>query len=83
MSSSRKDNGGKAEDRLITVTTNTLKERLNKAYTDHRSRSTQIDSFERLWDLKEMALLEGKPSIEVPQTWLDELDRATQRSTKN
>ena len=73
MSSSQTSNGGNADGQLVTVATTNLKERLNKAYSASRTGSLQVNSFEKLWDLKEMALLEGRPSIEVPRTWLDEL----------
>ena len=74
MSSSQTKNSGNADGKLVTVATTNLKERLNKAYSATRTGSLQVNSFEKLWDLKEMALLEGKPSIEVPRTWLDELE---------
>lgn len=80
MGSSNKS-GGVANEKLITVTTDTLKSRLNKVY-DHLHASTRTAKagskeglFEYLWDLKELALLEGKSSIEVPKNWLDELEQ--------
>lgn len=78
MSSSDKRNDGSAKAQLVTVATNNLRERLNKIYSAGRGGSLQLNSFDQLWDLKEMALLEGKVSVEVPRTWLDELDNAQQ-----
>lgn len=63
--------------KLASVSTNTLKERLNGIYrTMQRRPETMITPglFEYLWDLKELALLEGKPSVEVPEPWLAELE---------
>ena len=76
MSSSPKKNGGSAIDQLVVVETTQLKERLNRLYTLRAKKSAQTASFEHLWDLKELALLEGKSSIAVPSPWLDELDGA-------
>lgn len=73
MSSSKKSNGGNAEEQLVTVETGTLRDNLNRAYSAHCKKSA---SFDHLWDLKELALLEGKKSIDVPRTWIDELDGA-------
>ena len=83
MSNSRENNGGNAE--VVTVTTNQLKDHLNKAYDVRRKKIAQLNSFENLWDLKEKALLEGKPSVDVPRTWMDELEGALtkQVSAKN
>ncbi|MBK9146054.1 MAG: hypothetical protein IPM23_26610 [Candidatus Melainabacteria bacterium] len=62
---------------LVEIQVSTLKERLNKFY-DSRRRNQTADSqdglFEYLWDLKELALMEGRASVEVPSAWLEELD---------
>jgi len=76
MSSSQKKNGGNASELLVVVETTQLKERLNRLYQFGAKKKAKTDSFEHLWDLKELALLEGKSSVEVPRTWLDELDGA-------
>lgn len=63
--------------KLASVSTVILKDRLNGLYkTMQRRPETMITPglFEYLWDLKELALLEGKPSVEVPEPWLDELE---------
>jgi len=62
---------------LVEIQVSTLKERLNQFY-DSRRRNQTADSqdglFEYLWDLKELALMEGRASVEVPSAWLEELD---------
>jgi hypothetical protein len=80
MGSSLKKDGSES---LVTVTTSALKERLNQAYDANRKKQTQLNNFDSLWDLKEKALLEGKKSIEVPQTWMEELDGALKQAGKN
>lgn len=79
MSSSRKQNGGNADEQLITVETGILRDNLNRAYNASR---TKTASFDHLWDMKEMALLEGKKSIDVPRTWIDELNVTLNASTR-
>jgi hypothetical protein len=80
MSSSLKKDGSES---LVIVTTSALKERLNQAYDANRKKKTQLSNFDSLWDLKEKALLEGKKSIEVPQTWMEELEGALKQASKN
>lgn len=62
---------------LVEIQVSTLKERLNRFY-DSRKKNQVADSqdglFEYLWDLKELALMEGRASVQVPGAWLDELD---------
>ncbi len=60
------------EEKLVTVSTTDLKARLNRIYKGMRSR--EAGRFDYLWDLKELALLEGRKSVDVPETWLDELE---------
>ncbi len=74
MHSSLEKNGGNAREKLVVVETTHLKERLNRLYGVRTRKSAQTASFEHLWDLKELALLEGKVAVEVPRPWLDELD---------
>lgn len=62
---------------IITVSTDTLKDRLNQMYRVMRHHSPAPASaglFEYLWDLKESALLQGRDSVQVPTNWLDELE---------
>jgi hypothetical protein len=70
---------------VITVSTKSLKDQLNLAYDAKRKKKAQLNNFDSLWDLKEKALLEGKSSIDVPRTWMDELDGALkqQAASKN
>jgi hypothetical protein len=82
MGSSRL-NGGVRAEQLVTLNTEALKDRLNRVYDRlHRANDTRSSKsfsqeglFEYLWDLKEVALLEGKSSVELPKNWLDELDQ--------
>lgn len=64
---------------LVTVSTSTLKDRLNRLYDTRKGQVKTISHsglFEYLWDLKELALMERKSSVEVPSTWLDELEES-------
>ncbi len=64
---------------LVTVSTSTLKDRLNRLYDTRKGQAKTISHsglFEYLWDLKELALMERKSSVEVPSTWLDELEES-------
>ena len=64
---------------MISVETWQLKEKLNRMFTAmHGSKAERSpDSiFDRLWDLKEMAILEGKKTVELPGHWMNELDQA-------
>lgn len=84
-------NGGVGNEKLITVTTDVLKDRLNRVYSQlHTATETRTSKsasqerlFEYLWDLKEMALLEGKSSVELPKNWLDELEQDTIVGTRS
>lgn len=68
-------NSHKNSAQLVTVGTDRLKERLNVLYAARRGQKISMDGvFDHLWDLKESAILEGKGSVEVPQSWLDELN---------
>jgi len=63
--------------KLVTVSTEALKDKLNQIYDAMRARpraTTGNGLFEYLWDLKELALMEGRNSVQVPNTWLQELD---------
>jgi hypothetical protein len=82
MSSSLKKNGGNASEKLVEVETTQLKERLNRLYKARMKKAAQTPALADLWDLKELALLEGKPSVEVPRRWLDELEGALDQIAK-
>lgn len=67
-----------AQINLVTVRTEFLRERLNRLYDTLRSRGQNYSlagRFDYLWDLKELALLEGKGSVQIPDAWLDELEK--------
>jgi hypothetical protein len=65
-----------ANEKLVSVQTTELKDRLNRIYSrTHSSTSTrgaELGHFDSLWDLKELALLEHRQTLEVPETWLAE-----------
>ncbi len=68
-------NSHKNSAQLVTVGTDRLKERLNSLYASKRGQKAEkAAAFDHLWDLKESAILEGKGSVEVPQSWIDELN---------
>lgn len=64
-------------EKLVSVKTAELKERLNRLYSGMRltGRKGDMGRFDYLWDLKELALMEGRPSVEVPETWLDDIEK--------
>jgi hypothetical protein len=82
MSSSLKKNGGNASEKLVEVQTTRLKECLNRLYEARAKKAARTPALTDLWDLKELALLEGKPSVEVPRRWLDELEGALDQIAK-
>ncbi len=59
-------------DSLVTIETNALKDRLNQVYRN-RHLSAHSPEFDSLWDLKEKALLEKRSTLEVPDSWLNDL----------
>lgn len=71
-----KSNTAVKESKLVSVTTDTLKARLNKFYDARRQSrdAAQEGLFEYLWDLKELALMEGRAEVQVPATWLEDLE---------
>ncbi len=72
----------KAQEKLITVRTAELKERLNKLYSAIKSgKKGDPGRFDYLWDLKELALMEGRRSVDIPETWLDEMENSTQNQS--
>ncbi len=77
---SSKLNGDVRAEEMVTLETDLFRDRLNRVYDRmrHGSQSrnlSQSEFFEYLWDLKERALVEGKPSLELPQTWLEKLEQ--------
>ena len=71
--------------KMVTVSTATLKERLNRLYDSMRARHVVSPSsglFDYLWDLKEVALLEGRNEVEVPTTWLEELESTVEHEPR-
>ncbi|CAN5341076.1 hypothetical protein BH10CYA1_BH10CYA1_16270 [soil metagenome] len=87
---SSKVNGDVRSEKMVTMKTDLFKDRLNRVYERlrHGSQSRNLaesELFEYLWDLKETALMEGKRSLELPQTWLEKLEQeeATVSHTRN
>lgn len=58
------------------IQTRQLHQRLNGLYSKLRDASSERRrlQFDVLWDLKELALLEQRQLVEIPATWLDELE---------
>ena len=65
-------------EKLVSVQTSELKEILNQFYGGMREAALkhrlEPGHFDLLWDLKELALLESCQSVEVPETWLEEME---------
>lgn len=67
------------EGELVKVDLSKLQSGLNKIFArQNRKELNKIyqDDFDYLWDLKELAILEKKQIVEVPGTWLSEMDNA-------
>ena len=65
---------------LVSVPTDQLRQRLNRLYDTARSNPRTNHAwgrFDYLWDLKEIAMLEGRHAVDVPDRWLDELEKMT------
>jgi hypothetical protein len=63
---------------MITLPTDQLRDRLNRIYQAVRGNSRTLavwGRFDYLWDLKELAVLEGRNCVQVPDLWLEELER--------
>lgn len=81
MASSRKSAGTDAQA-VISMQTSHLKDKLNQVFTGMHGRQAggkaiQRDAaFDKLWDLKESAILEGRKTVELPKQWAADLDQA-------
>jgi hypothetical protein len=65
------------QDNLVSVKTEFLREKLNYLYDSLRTNPQAMSSwgrFDYLWDLKELALVQGLNSIDIPFNWLEELE---------
>lgn len=72
-----------SEKKMITIETAALKQRLNNAFVHLHGKGKHgfikdDPNFDRLWDLKESAILEGKNTVELPGQWLNQLDEIEQ-----
>lgn len=72
----KKEIGNPQGNEKVSLKTSDLRDRLNKIYVQMRSGKCQPDSkhFDYLWDLKELALMHGNNTVDVPASWLDELE---------
>ena len=63
-------------DKLVSLSTSDLRDRLNRIYAKMRNSNKKADlgRFDYLWDLKEHALMQGTKAVDVPESWLDELE---------
>jgi hypothetical protein len=61
---------------LVLVQTETLRERLNNLYDKVRAHPKYSfgGRFDYLWDLKELATMEGRTTVEIPGQWLEEIE---------
>jgi hypothetical protein len=91
MVSSRKS-ADTAAQAIVSMQTSQLKEKLNQVFNGIHGRQTgsraipRDAAFDKLWDLKESAILEGRATVELPSQWVAELDQAVNqcaRSTKH
>ena len=70
---------------VVAITTDLLKEKLNRVYNRFHANAPSMSHeglFEYLWDLKEVALLEGKKSVELPKSWLEDLETELESSIR-
>ena len=77
MGSSKQDSSHNVA--VVSVTTDLLKDKLNRVYSrfhasSHNRSMSHEGLFEYLWDLKEVALVEGKKSVDLPKSWLEDLE---------
>ncbi len=62
--------------KLVEVLTDAFKDRLNRIYSlmrAHPRMSSNPGLFDYLWEVKELAIVEKRSSIEIPSGWLEEL----------
>lgn len=68
---------------VVRIDTSKLRDRLNTLYDCLRANyGSRVDSdrnshFVRLWDIKEQALISKEQSVQIPRSWLDELENLT------
>ena len=69
---------GGSRSNLVSIPTDHLRDRLNRIFVAVRGNPrshSHWGRFDYLWDLKEVAVLEKRNSVQIPDTWLDELER--------
>ena len=79
MGSHEKEAKPSASDKLVSLKTSDLRERLNRLYAGMRKSGAERKlsdngRFDYLWDLKELALMQGTGSVNIPESWLEELE---------
>lgn len=82
---SSKQHGSNSKVAVVSVTTDLLKDKLNRVYSRFHANSRSMSHeglFEYLWDLKEVALVEGKQSVELPTSWLEDLETELESPTR-
>lgn len=57
------------------LSTEQLRERLNRVYAAMKTQGRQPARFYDLWDLKELALMNHQETVVVPSGWLEEIER--------
>lgn len=80
---SKRSKSKSESETMSTISVRSLQERLNSLYRHKKEAHNllgQPHHMEYLWDLKEMALIAGKSSVEVPCEWLQELDQFEARA---
>jgi hypothetical protein len=61
---------------FVQVETDSLRQKLNRFYGDRTAKgASNLRHFQDLWDLKEMAMMERRNIMLVPQAWLEEVDK--------
>lgn len=60
---------------FVQVETDSLRQKLNRFYGQRTAKgASNLRHFQDLWDLKEMAMMERRNVMLVPQAWLEEVD---------
>jgi hypothetical protein len=69
------------KDKTVRIATSQLKQKLNAMYVRKHVKKNgtlepAFEKFNDLWDLKELALLERRESVDVPESWVAQMDEA-------
>ncbi len=68
----------KEQSPFVEVETSKLREKLNRLYGAARNSGNRggMRHFQDLWDLKELAMIERRSLVTVPQSWMEEVEKA-------